>query len=513
MGNEKNNLINKNIEEITSMVKNGDVNAINELAYRYFYGEGVEENKEEAFRLYMSGAEQGSIKCKFNLAMCYYNGNGTEKNKKISFEMFKELAENHNHFRSYYYLGEIYFWGDLGKIDYEKAFFYYSEALKINPEYLKAKFCIAYSYYSGKGIKQNYKTAFEMFSELVSKYDFKDAYFYLGELYYLGRIGQKDYEKAHLCFNKSIEYKKNTYASKYYLGEMFLLGNGVEPDCLKAKMYFEEILDENHNDAYYKLALIYTGEYGFEKNDKKAKEYFEKIEFDLLIALIYYILALKPEEEQNINEILKLLESEMEMEIVKESLKQFPINHPSKTYFDRLSYLSKEENSNIIERVKNKINICKENNDLHDAIISLSSDEDVAKLTNYIVKHSQLLEKNKNIIHLTIKNGNYLASELIEIKGDNNRLICNYKKIQEMIADNIKEENISYEISQEDKEKIYKLIKKIDFNEKVSNNDYLEGGSAGEITVEFDDGTMLSKEFGSYMPSEIVDLYQFIISR
>ena len=167
MVNEEKNLMEKSIDEIIAMVNSGDVNAINELGYRYFYGEGVEKNKEKAFQLYNDASKKGSIKAKFNLAMCYYNGDGTERNATLSFDILKEFAEKHNDYRSYYYLGEIYFWGDLGKIDYEKAYFYYNESLKINPDYLKAKFCIAYAYYSGKGIEKNYETAFNIFSELV----------------------------------------------------------------------------------------------------------------------------------------------------------------------------------------------------------------------------------------------------------------------------------------------------------------------------------------------------------
>ncbi len=128
--------------------------------------------------------------------MCYHDGLGIEKNELVSFNILKELAEKYNHVISYYYLGEFYFWGGPVEIDFEKSFFYYSEALKINPDYSKAKFCIAYAYYSGKGIEKNYEIAFNMFKELAEKDEFIDAYFYLGEFYYLGRVVKQDYEKA-----------------------------------------------------------------------------------------------------------------------------------------------------------------------------------------------------------------------------------------------------------------------------------------------------------------------------
>ena len=166
-----------------------------------------------------------------------------------------------------------------------------------------------------------------------------------------------------------------------------MLGRGVEePNCLKAKMYFEDILNENYDDAYYKLALIYSGNYEIPKNEEKAKEYFNKIESDLCIAMIYYILATKPDEEQTINELFKLLSSEMP--VIKKQISQFPINHPAKVYHNRLLSLKKEEYEDIIERLKNKIIQCKDENKLNTNIMTLSSDDEVIDLAKCIVKYN-----------------------------------------------------------------------------------------------------------------------------
>lgn len=521
---ENNDLKEKNINDIISMANEGNVDAMNELGVRYINGEDVEKDEKKAFELFYSASEKNCIKAKFNLAMCYYNGNGIEQNDAVSFNILKELAEKYNHARSYYYLGEFYFFGGPVEIDYEKSFFYYSEALKINPEYLKAKLCIAYAYYSGKGIEKNYEIAFNMFKELVEEYKFPDAYFYLGEFYYLGRVVQQSYEKAFSYFNKSVEYEKNIYASKYYLGEMYMFGKGVNTDCPKAKMYFEEILDEKYDDTYYKLALLNSGNYGIEKNEEKTKKYFEKIEFDLCIALIYYVLAIKPEEEQSLDEIVRLLNSETEMNIVKESLFQFPQNHPSKIYHDRLSYLTKEEYKNIVEKLKNKIDICREQEMFKNILMSASSDEEVVEIVKCIVEFTESKtetedfykkyfapsSKKKKIKKLTINNGNYLEMELIILYAFKDVVKCNYKKSQSVLSENVKEKNKYCELSKKD---IFPLIEKINFDEKVSSDDYLEGGGAGNLSIEYEDGTILNKEFGSYMPKDINELYQLIINK
>lgn len=121
--------------------------------------------------------------------------------------------------------------------------------------------------------------------------------------------------------------------------------------------------------------------------------------------------------------------------------------------------------------------------------------------------------KGKNIKKLTIQNGNYISNELIEIQGNNGVLECNYKQCKNIIFNNTSEENKCVELSKDDIENIIELIRRIDFNEKVSNDDYLEGGSAGKVIIEYDDSTTIIKEFGSYMPKDVSDLYQVIIRK
>ena len=53
---------------------------MNCLACLYYYGFGVEESDDEAFRLWKAAAEAGEGGALENLAFCYETGVGTEKN-------------------------------------------------------------------------------------------------------------------------------------------------------------------------------------------------------------------------------------------------------------------------------------------------------------------------------------------------------------------------------------------------------------------------------------------------
>ncbi len=204
-------------------------------------------------------------------------------------------------------------------------------------------------------------------------------------MYYYGKGIDTNYELARKYCEK-VE-QKNSKCSRnifQFLGDIYFRGLGVEADYIKAKAYFEKALNDKYDDTYYKLALLYSGNYGIEKDEEKAEKYFKKIEFDLCTALIYYILSIKPEEEQNIDEIARLLDSEMDT--VAKSLKRFPNNHPFMIYHKKLSCLTIKEYKDIIEKLKDKINICKEQERFKDILMHVSSEEEVIELAKCIVE-------------------------------------------------------------------------------------------------------------------------------
>lgn len=381
---EEKTLKNETLETINKMVEERDSDAINELAYRYFYGKGIEKNQEKAFELWTDAYYMGNDKATYNLALCLLEGEGINKDEKKAFEILNKLANEKGYIKSFYCLGDIYYYGLGVDVDFDKAIFYYKETLKRDPHNLKAKYSIAHAYYIGTGVKQNYEQAYKMFYDLVYNDNYEEAVFFLGEFYYLGRIVQQNYQKAMEHFNKSLSYNKNVNSSKYYLGEMYLLGRGVDIDCQKAKMYFEDILNENDDNAYYKLSVIYQGKYGTYKNEEKAKEYLEKIEIDLCIALIYYLLALPRKEEHNLNKMIEILNSETKL--FKYMLMQIPYKHQAREYHRRLEYLKKEEYEDITNKLKEKINKCMNDRKLSELFKVLDCDEDIIFYATCAVK-------------------------------------------------------------------------------------------------------------------------------
>ena len=116
----------------------------------------------------------------------------------------------------------------------------------------------------------------------------------------------------------------------------------------------------------------------------------------------------------------------------------------------------------------------------------------------------------KTIKSLIINNGNYISQEKVELWGFDTILKCNYNQVNTFLSKNPGEQNEFYVILDEAKDEICSLISKVNFEEKASENDFLEGGTAGSLTIVCEDGTTLIKEFGAYMQEDIINLYEYI---
>ena len=73
-----------------------DLEAQNNLAYCYHYGDGVPVNYKEAVSWWTRVAEQGNMYGQYNLAVCYENGEGCSKNLYLARQWYQKAAEQGN---------------------------------------------------------------------------------------------------------------------------------------------------------------------------------------------------------------------------------------------------------------------------------------------------------------------------------------------------------------------------------------------------------------------------------
>ena len=83
-------------EMLLKRAEEGDAEAQNELGDCYYYGEKVEENKDQAFIWYKKAAEQGDADAQYSLGWCYENGEGVVRDAQQALMWYKKSAENGN---------------------------------------------------------------------------------------------------------------------------------------------------------------------------------------------------------------------------------------------------------------------------------------------------------------------------------------------------------------------------------------------------------------------------------
>ena len=79
----------------------GNAAAQYNLGYCYQYGQGVEQNYQEAVKWYRKAAEQGNAAAQCNLGICYYKGQGVERDLDKAKEMFKKVLETETEGENY----------------------------------------------------------------------------------------------------------------------------------------------------------------------------------------------------------------------------------------------------------------------------------------------------------------------------------------------------------------------------------------------------------------------------
>ena len=74
-------------------VDQGNANAQFNLGFCYYIGQGVEQDYDEAFRLYQLAADQGFPVAIFAVGDCYYTGNGVEKDPRAAAEWYQKSLD------------------------------------------------------------------------------------------------------------------------------------------------------------------------------------------------------------------------------------------------------------------------------------------------------------------------------------------------------------------------------------------------------------------------------------
>ena len=237
----------------------GNVEALNNLGYMYFRGEGIPKDYKKACELYEQAAVNGSVLAANNLGSMYRDGNGVAQDYKKAFELYEQAAEQDSGW-AMYNLGLMYSNGMGMRADYLKAVELYEKAADLGVSDALNNLGIMYA--QGQGVAKNIQKAIELYEKAAEQGNGL-AMYNLGYLYFIGEGVKKDYEKAVEFYEKAIEcgldeLKTEVERIKYKLGEMYFYGRDVNKDYNKALRWYSSMTASYKLiDIEYKLGKCY----------------------------------------------------------------------------------------------------------------------------------------------------------------------------------------------------------------------------------------------------------------
>lgn len=291
--------------KISSMlVQKGYQPAISLLARCYFNDWGVEKNEEKYYQLLLKGVQLDDIFSKYHLAIAYLRGNYVKKDASKASKMLEELADKERFLAAAVTLVKYCIETDSKDYDYIKH--YLLLANEIGGE--DAKYALAYCYYNGIGVEQDYEKAFDLYLE-IAQHDSTRALNQIGFMYTKGRgVPENDYQ-AFIYYKRAAElgnavaqynvgvsyyngygceqnYRESLYWFKKaaeggdanalsYIGDHYYYGKGVAVDFNEAAKWYLKAGKTDDPDILNALGdLYYNGQGGFEKDAYKAFSYY-----------------------------------------------------------------------------------------------------------------------------------------------------------------------------------------------------------------------------------------------
>ncbi len=230
--------------------------------YYYSRGEYFDEHgdPEKAYLNFQLSALNGSVDGKTMLAYCYATGMGTPRNYRNAFKLFREAAEAGDEAGAFN-LAVAYELGHGTGRDMNKAFYWYKKSAEKGD--IDAMYELAECYSAGAGTPENPDQALFWINKAVAE-NHPAAMNFLGS-----HFKQKgDEKKAFSLFCKAAA--AGNAAAQYNLGICYFEGKGTQKSLTPALEWLKKAAEQENIDALLKLAEIYSGGIGVEKDEAQA---------------------------------------------------------------------------------------------------------------------------------------------------------------------------------------------------------------------------------------------------
>ena len=244
-----------------------DAEKLFEQGRRYYHGDGVAKDLEQAVEWFRKAAEQGHAKAQLYLALCYAKGLGVAKDPEKAVYWYRKAAEQ-GFAKAQNNLGFCYAKGEGVAMDLEKAVYWYRKAAEQGD--IKAQFALGVCYNNGRGVTKDLEKAVYWYRKAAEQGHAK-AQFNLGVCYKNGDGVPKDLEKAVYWYRKAAE--QGMKEAQCILGACYGEGVGVPQSHEEEVYWYRKAAEQGHAEAQYFLGVCYLCGEGVAKDLKSARRW------------------------------------------------------------------------------------------------------------------------------------------------------------------------------------------------------------------------------------------------
>ena len=269
----------------------GSASGMAMLAVCFYNGYGVERSYDRAFELASKSAGMGDKRGTYCLATCYKEDHvpsdsdrgSKDENKKEAFNLFVKAAEQ-GYAPAEYEAGRClrFGWGTEQSDEHDKqAVQYFQRACDKN--YVSAMAQLGDCYYLGKGVDKNYGRALEWYERSYAGGDGYGTYrlawcYYFGnsvvkkdpnKAFELSEVSAKEGNNVSAKEGNNVSAKEGNNGGKWLLGCCYLYGRGTQKNEEEAVKIFKELDDANYGRGEVELGGCYYNGNSVVKRDRK----------------------------------------------------------------------------------------------------------------------------------------------------------------------------------------------------------------------------------------------------
>lgn len=213
---------------------------------------GVPKNTQDAFEWYTKAANQGLAKSKNNLAS-FYDGNvkGFPIDYKKAADLLLESA-NLGYETAMRRYADMKYYSNYNMQDNAQALYWYEQFFKLNKSNGNVNYNLGDIFFFGNSVPKNYEKAYNYYSLAVKNNYLANGA--LGDMYSEGAFVQQNYQKANQYYENGCIAKDN-YAC-FKLGNAYYYGRGVQSNYSSAAVYWEKAAELGHSSAAYNLGSV-----------------------------------------------------------------------------------------------------------------------------------------------------------------------------------------------------------------------------------------------------------------